>query len=64
MLYVFRWTDAEGDTVSLADWLWTDVFAAAIGPPKLASVAFALAVVGVCYGFALVLWRRRVFVKL
>ena len=64
MIYVFRWTDAAGEEINLSSWLWTDVYSQWGLSPKLASLLYAVTVVGVCYGFAWALWRKRVFVKL
>ena len=63
-LYVFRWENAAGKSVNLYGWLWENVYAAAIPYPKVASLAFALSVVFVCWLLAVGLYRRRVFVKL
>lgn len=64
MLTFLSWHDAAGETVTLYGWLYGDVFARVIPWPELASLAFALLIVTVCWGVARALYRRGIFIKL
>ena len=61
---VFTWTGPDDQPVSLYNWLYSDVFARLIPVPKLASLAFALLVVALCWSVAYWMYRRRIYVKL
>ena len=63
-IYVFRWENAAGEPLNLYGWLWEHVYAVAIPFPKVASLAFALSIVFVCWLLAVVLYRRQIFIKL
>ncbi|GAC1515555.1 MAG: heparan-alpha-glucosaminide N-acetyltransferase domain-containing protein [Gemmatimonadaceae bacterium] len=60
---IFKVTAADGSTVSLQASIFHALFASWL-PPRPASLAFALAFVGVFLGLLTVLYRRKVFLKI
>ncbi|MGH7151248.1 MAG: DUF5009 domain-containing protein, partial [Planctomycetota bacterium] len=52
----------DGGEISAKSWLWHEVFEP-LGPPKTASLAFALVYTGLFWGLAALLYRFRVFVR-
>ena len=63
ILSLVRWQDAASEMVTLKRWLYGGLFASWL-PPKLASLAWALAFVAVWLALMGVLYRRRIFVKI
>ncbi len=64
MLYITRWTTSAGEVTNLYAFLWDNVYAAFISPPKLASLMFALSIVFLCWAFAFSLYKKQIFIKL
>ncbi|HET6202671.1 MAG TPA: DUF5009 domain-containing protein [Planctomycetota bacterium] len=57
-----RWRAPDDRAIDLKTWLWREVFQP-LGPPKAASLAFALAYTAVFWLAMLPLYRRRIFLK-
>ena len=53
---------SDGGEISAKSWLWREVFKP-LGPPKAASLLFALAYTGLFWALAALLYRFRIFVK-
>ena len=64
MYHITKWTTNSGDETNLYSFLWDNVYAAFISPPKLASLVFALSIVFSCWLFAYSLYRKSIFIKL
>jgi len=64
MYHVVKWKSSTGETTNLYAFLWDSVYAAWIAPPKLASLLFALSIVLICWLFASLLYKKRIFIKL
>ncbi|HEX7180592.1 MAG TPA: DUF5009 domain-containing protein [Thermoanaerobaculia bacterium] len=60
---VTRWQTAEGETVSLQEWLFRHLFGSWL-PDYVASLAWALMFVAIWWGLMTVLYRRRIFLKI
>jgi predicted acyltransferase len=60
---LIHWQEAGGGTVTLQKWLYDHLFAAWL-PDYVASLAWALAFVVLCWGLTAVLYRRRIFIKI
>jgi predicted acyltransferase len=58
-----RWTEPNGETVSLQGWLYRHSFGAWL-PDYVASLAWALTYVVIWLGLMTVLYRRRIFIKI
>lgn len=58
-----RWTEPNGETVSLQGWLYRHSFGAWL-PDYVASLAWALTYVLIWLGLMAVLYRRRIFIKI
>ena len=64
MLQVVKWENAAGETVQLYGWLYNEVFAAILpNQLKLASLFFAIMIVSICWFFGLLLYKRKIFIK-
>ena len=63
ILYLIRWTTAEGETVSLQAWLYRRLFDSWL-PDYVASLAWALMFVAIWWGLTAILYRRRIFLKI
>ena len=61
-LLAIRWP-AAGKTISLKTWLYGRLFDSWL-PDYVASLAWALALVAICWGLMAVLYRRRIFVRI
>ncbi len=59
---ITKWTEPNGETVSLQGWLYRHSFGAWL-PDYVASFAWALAYVLIWLGLMTVLYRRRIFIK-
>ncbi|MBL9208510.1 MAG: hypothetical protein JNN01_25735 [Opitutaceae bacterium] len=58
-----QWTNLDGKKVTLKGFVYDGAFAP-IGEPRLASLLFAIVFVGFTFAVALLMWRRRWFIKL
>lgn len=58
-----KWTEPNGETVSLQSWLYHHSFGAWL-PDYVASLAWALTYVVIWLGLMTVLYRRRIFIKI
>lgn len=58
-----KWTEPNGETVSLQAWLYRHSFGSWL-PDYVASLAWALAYVVIWLGLMTVLYRRRIFIKI
>lgn len=58
-----KWTEPNGETVSLQGWLYHHSFGAWL-PDYVASLAWALTYVVIWLGLMTVLYRRRIFIKI
>lgn len=64
MLYIATWENAAGETIQLYGWLFNEVFAAALpNQLKLASLFFAVFIVFICWLFGLLLYKKKIFIK-
>ncbi|MES1243371.1 MAG: DUF5009 domain-containing protein [Acidobacteriota bacterium] len=63
LLYLIRWPDAEGGTVTLQQWLYRHLFASWL-PDYTASLAWALAFVALWWCLTSLLYRRRIFIRI
>ncbi|MEL6143655.1 MAG: hypothetical protein AAFU67_18800, partial [Bacteroidota bacterium] len=61
--YLFRWEMAEGGIGHPLSWIYQNIFAGILGDGKFASLCYALAYVGLCWGITYLLYRRRIFIK-
>lgn len=59
---LLRVAGPDGGEISLKTWIWREVFAP-LGPPRAASLAFALAFLLLFLGLMSLLYRRRIFLK-
>ena len=62
LLYLIHWTGSDGRTVTPKQ-IFAGSITSLLGDGPLASLVFAIGFVGVSFGFAWVLWRRRWFIK-
>ena len=60
---LIHWPAPGGGTITLQAWLYQHLFAAWL-PDYVASLAWALAFVVLCWGLTAVLYRRRIFIKI
>jgi predicted acyltransferase len=60
---VIQWTGAGGKPVSLHSWIFDEIFSR-LASPINASLLFAIANVAVLYLIALLMWRRKWFIRL
>lgn len=58
-----KWTGADGEDVSLFGWIYQHIFKAIDGA-ELGSLLFALAFMLTCWAVCLVLYRRKIYVKI
>jgi len=63
LLYLIKWTDAAGETVTLQAWLYRHLFTPWL-PDYVASLAWALAFTAMWWGLTALLYRRRIFFKI
>jgi predicted acyltransferase len=63
LLYLIKWTGADGKAVTLKTWIYQGYFVP-LASPVNASLLFALAFVTVFLGIAWALWRRKWFLKI
>jgi len=63
VLYLIKWTTAEGESVNLQAWLYRHLFTPWL-PDYVASLAWALLFVAVWWGLTALLYRRRIFLKI
>ena len=61
---LFRWENAAGDTTNLYAFLYADVFLLVFRDPYLASLAFGIGFVVLCWAATYVLYRRNIVIKL
>lgn len=65
ILLLIRWTPATtapGETITLQAWLFRRLFSSWL-PDYVASLAWALAFLAICWGLLAALYRRRIFIK-
>lgn len=62
-LYKIKWAGVDGATISLKTWLYTHFFASWI-PDYWASLAWAVATIVIWWALMLVLYRRKIFIKI
>lgn len=62
ILLLTKWTEPNGETVTLQGWLYRHSFGAWL-PDYVASLAWALTYVAIWLGLMTVLYRRRIFLK-
>ncbi len=62
LLYLIKWTGADGESVSLKQWLYEGFYSSWLSPIN-ASFAFALSNVLLLFVIAWVLYRRKIFIK-
>jgi predicted acyltransferase len=60
---LIHWQEPGGRTVTLQAWLYQHLFAAWL-PDYVASLAWALTFVVLCWGLTAVLYRRRIFIRI
>jgi predicted acyltransferase len=60
---LIAWQGADGETVTLRDWIYATAFTPYASPIN-ASLAFALAFVAVLFAIGWALWRKRWFLKI
>lgn len=64
MLFLVKWEDAAGKTRNAYSWLYNDVFAVILpNQLKLASLLFALSIVGFCWLVGYGLYRKKIVIK-
>ena len=64
ILFMIKWEDAAGKTRNAYSWFYNEVFLALTpSQPKLASLFFALTIVGFCWLFGYVLYRKKIVIK-
>jgi predicted acyltransferase len=63
LLYLIKWTGADGKAVTLKGWIYSSFFVP-LASPINASLLFALAFVLLFFGFAWILWRKKWFLKI
>ena len=61
---VFRWENAAGETTTLYGFLFSDVFRPVFRDPYLASFAFGISFVALCWAATYLLYRRNIVIKL
>lgn len=61
---VFRWETADGDTTNLHAFLYSEVFQPIFRDPYLASFAFGISFVVLCWAATYLLYRRNIVIKL
>jgi predicted acyltransferase len=62
IFYLIHWTEG-GETVTLQQWLYRHLFASWL-PDYVASLAWALAFLGLWWGLMAILYRKRIFIKI
>ena len=62
LLYIIKWTNAAGESISLKQWIYNTFFTPVLSPYN-ASFAFALANVLLLFGVAWILYRKKIFIK-
>ena len=62
ILIITRWKNASGNTVSLYTWIYENLFAIWAGP-RNGSLAFAVTTVLLWFWLMLLLYRKRIFIK-
>lgn len=62
-LYKIKWAGIDGATISLKTWLYTHFFASWI-PDYWASLAWAVVTIVVWWALMLMLYRRKIFIKI
>lgn len=63
LLYLIKWTGADGKAVTLKTWIYQGLFVP-LASPVNASLLFAIAFVLVFFLFAWLLWRKKWFLKI
>lgn len=63
LLYLIKWTAADGKGVTLKGWIYSNYFVP-LASPINASLLFALAFVLMFFLFAWILWRKKWFLKI
>jgi predicted acyltransferase len=63
ILFLIRWPTTGGETITLQAWLYRHLFASWL-PDYVASLAWALLFVAFWWGVAVLLYRRRIFLKI
>jgi predicted acyltransferase len=63
LLYLIKWTGADGKAVTLKGWIYQGAFVP-LASPVNASLLFAIAFVLLFFLFAWILWRRKWFLKI
>jgi predicted acyltransferase len=64
MLYLIRWENAAGNTRNAYSWLYNEVFASLLpNQLKLASLLFALSIVGFCWLVGYGLYKKKIVIK-
>lgn len=58
------WETADGGSTHPLRWAYDNVFAFLLGDGKFASLLYAIAYVGLCWGITYLLYRKRIFIKL
>jgi len=62
LIYTLRHVNYDGKAVAVQDAIYQSVFLTWL-PPRVASLAFAITFVLLWYGILLVLYRRKIFLK-
>lgn len=63
LLYIIKFTNPDGEQISISGWLWSQVFEPAFSDPKLASLSYALINVLFFWLLSWILYRKKIFIK-
>lgn len=62
LLFTIKWENGAGELISLRSWIYNGLYTPFLSP-KRASLAFALSNVLVVYAFCVVLYRKKIYIK-